>query len=57
MRVVIKTSVEEYTWVTMVAEVGGYVGLFLGVAVVDMVYMMDAAWPKMARLKRKWAGE
>ena len=55
-RVVVKTSMEDYTWITMVAEIGGYVGLFLGVAVVDCVYVLDAAWPKMARLQRKLLG-
>ena len=52
-RVVVKTSVEDYTWISMIAEIGGYVGLFLGVAVVDSVHIMDAAWPTMARLWRK----
>ena len=56
-RVVIKTSVEDYTWISMIAEIGGYVGLFLGVAVVDSVHIMDAAWPTMARLWRKIVGK
>ena len=38
----------------MLGDIGGCVGLFLGVAVVDFVYMLEAAWPKMARLQRKW---
>jgi hypothetical protein len=35
-RVKVNTSVRDYTWLTMVAEIGGYVGLFLGLAVVDV---------------------
>ena len=50
---VVKTTVEDYTWVSMVAEIGGYVGLLLGVAVLDCIHLMDAVWIKMARLSRK----
>ena len=57
MRVVITTIAEDYTWVSMVAEIGGYVGLFLGVAVLDCVYVLEAVWPKMARLRRKGLGQ
>ena len=56
-RVVVKTSVEDYTWISMVAEIGGYVGLFLGVAVVDCVHVMDVAWPKLKHLWRKIVGK
>ncbi len=38
--VVVKTTILDYTWLSMLAEVGGYVGLFLGVAVVDLAPLM-----------------
>ena len=44
-RVVATKSVLNYTWVSMVAEIGGYVGLLLGIAVVDIVFAMDRIWP------------
>ncbi len=39
-RVKMKTTVRDYTWLSMVAEIGGYVGLMLGVAVVDVAKIM-----------------
>ncbi len=35
-RVKFNTVVKNYTWLSMVAEIGGNVGLFLGIAVVDL---------------------
>ena len=48
-RVVATKSVLNYTWVSMIAEIGGYVGLFLGIAVVDIVFAMDRIWPKVLK--------
>ena len=46
MRVVVQTIAEDYTWVSMVAEIGGYVGLLLGVAVLDCVHLIDSVWQR-----------
>ena len=46
-RVVATKSGLDYTWVSMVAEIGGYVGLLLGFAVVDIVFAIDRVWPKI----------
>ena len=46
-RVVATKSGLDYTWVSMVAEIGGYVGLLLGFAVVDIIFAMDRVWQKI----------
>ncbi len=37
----VKTTVQDYPWLSMVAEIGGYVGLLLGVAVVDTAAVVE----------------
>lgn len=36
-----KKTVLDYTWLSMVAEIGGYTGLLLGVSVVNFTYLVD----------------
>ena len=48
VRVVVKRSVLDYTWLSAVAELGGYVGLLLGIAVVDIAFAADRYWPKIS---------
>ena len=50
VRIVVKRSVLDYTWLSAVAELGGYVGLLLGVAVVDIAFAADRYWPKISNL-------
>ena len=50
VRVVVKRSVLDYTWLSAVAELGGYVGLLLGIAVVDIAFAADRYWPKITNL-------
>ncbi len=35
-----KTTIQDYSWLSMVAEIGGYVGLLLGVSVVDLASLV-----------------
>jgi hypothetical protein len=49
VRVVLKTRILAYTWLSMVAEIGGYVGLLLGAAVVDIAFLMDRMWSRFIR--------
>ena len=44
---VVKRSVLDYTWLSAVAEIGGYVGLLLGIAVVDIAFAVDRYWLKI----------
>ena len=37
----VKKTVLDYTWISMVAEIGGYTGLLLGVSVVNITYYLD----------------
>ena len=46
-RVVATKSGLDYTWVSLVAEIGGYVGLLLGFAVVDIIFALERVWPKL----------
>ena len=41
------TITEDYTALSMIGEIGGYVGLLLGVAVVDIIHVIDRIWPKI----------
>ena len=50
MSVIQKTITEDYTLLSTVGEIGGYVGLLLGVAVVDFIYIIDRVWPMIFRL-------
>ena len=50
VRIVVKRSVLDYSWLSAVAELGGYVGLLLGVAVVDIAFAADRYWPKISNL-------
>ena len=45
--VTVKRTTLEYPWLAMVAEIGGYVGLLLGVAVVDCVSLIESALIKL----------
>ena len=51
--IVVRRSVLDYTWLSMVAEIGGYVGLLLGVAVVDIAFALDRVWRPWAWFKRQ----
>ena len=48
VRIVVKRSVLDYTWLSAVAEFGGYVGLLLGIAVVDIAFAADRYWLKIS---------
>ena len=37
MRAVILRATEDYSWQSMIGEIGGYVSLLLGTAVIDLV--------------------
>ena len=52
IRIVVRRNVLDYTWLSMVAEIGGYVGLLLGVAVVDIAFALDRVWRPWAWFKR-----
>ena len=54
VRVVVKRCVLDYTWLSAVAEMGGYVGLLLGIAVVDIAFAADRFWPMISDL---WKSE
>lgn len=36
-----KRTVLDYTWVSMLAEIGGYTGLLLGISVVNVTNYLD----------------
>ena len=38
------TIAEDYTALSMIGEMGGYVGLLLGVAAVDVIQVIDRIW-------------
>ena len=48
----VRRNVLDYTWLSMVAEFGGYVGLLLGVAVVDVAFALDRVWRPWAWFKK-----
>ena len=48
--VLVKKSILDYTWLSMVAEIGGYVGLLLGISLVDIAFSIDR-WILWARVK------
>ncbi len=51
-----KKTVLDYTWVSMLAEIGGYTGLLLGVSVVNVTRYVDKIllrYCKKRRRKRK----
>ena len=50
MKISVKRSVLDYTWLSMVAEIGGYVGLLLGVSLVDLALSLDGIEILWARL-------
>ncbi len=37
----VNRTVLDYTWVSMLAEIGGYTGLLLGISVVDITSFVD----------------
>ena len=39
-KVVVRKSVLDYTWLSAVAEMGGYVGLLLGIALIDIIFIL-----------------
>ena len=43
----VKKSVLDYTWLTMVAEIGGYTGLLLGVSFVNITSLLDQFYNKV----------
>ena len=52
MKISVKKSVLDYTWLSMVAEMGGYVGLLLGVSLVDLAFSLDGIQILWARLTK-----
>ncbi len=40
----VKRSVLDYSWVSMVADIGGYVGLLLGISLVHVNSVIDWAY-------------
>jgi len=48
-----KRTVLDYTWVTMLAEIGGYTGLLLGVSVVNVTSYVERLM-QMACCGKKW---
>ena len=53
IRIVVRRSVLDFTWLSMIAEIGGYVGLLLGIAVVDIAFALDRVWRPWAWFKRQ----
>ena len=53
MKISVKRSVLDYTWLSMVAEIGGYVGLLLGVSLVDLALSLDGIEILWARLTER----
>lgn len=37
----VKKAVLDYQWVTMIAEIGGYTGLLLGISLVNLTNVLD----------------
>lgn len=37
----VKKTVLDYTWLSMLAEIGGYTGLLLGISVVNITNVVD----------------
>ena len=52
MRIVVRRSALDYTWLSMVAEIGGYVGLLLGISLVDIAFALDSSWSPLARFMK-----
>ena len=44
-----KKTVLDYTWVSMLAEIGGYTGLLLGISVVNVTNYLDKLFFKFFR--------
>lgn len=51
-KIVMKRGVLDYTWLSAVAEMGGYAGLLLGVAVVDVAFAAEGYWLKLSSFFR-----
>ncbi len=47
-----KKTVLDYTWVSMLAEIGGYTGLLLGVSVVNVTSYVDKLILRYCRKKK-----
>ena len=43
----IKKTVPDYTWLSMLAEIGGYTGLLLGISVVNLTGVIDRLFKKL----------
>ena len=39
MRAITLRATEDYSWQSMIGEIGGYATLLLGIAVIDLVYL------------------
>ena len=47
----VKKTVLDYTWLSMLAEIGGYTGLLLGVSVVNVTGVIDKCLDNLWRRK------
>ena len=43
----VKKTVLDYTWLSMLAEIGGYTGLLLGISVVNLTGVIDRLFKKL----------
>ena len=43
----VKKTVLDYTWLSMLAEIGGYTGLLLGISVVNLTGVIDRLFQKL----------
>ena len=42
----VKKTVLDYTWLSMLAEIGGYTGLLLGISVVNLTRVIERVFEK-----------
>ena len=51
MKMTVRRATVDYSWASMEADVGGWLGLMLGVSVADLVFMLEYAihWVKGRR--------
>ena len=47
----VKSVILYYDMTTLVADVGGYIGMLLGVSLVDLTIMCNAVFSKVVKLK------
>ena len=49
MSMAVRRATVDYTWSSMEAEIGGWLGLLLGVAVADIPFALDRLRPLITR--------